>query len=114
MALYRKQILQLEDTIFLLPAGLETDLIYNQGFEIPGNATHLLLQDPKGRNAIASNYRQFLALARKKNMGIILHASTWKAHMHWAEEQGATEEELRQANHDSVAFIARLRREFLT
>ena len=45
-------------------------------------------------------------------MGIILSTFTWKAHMHWAEEQGATEEELRQANHDSVAFIARLRREF--
>ena len=112
MSLYHKQILQLEDTIFLMPAGLETDLIYNQGIEIPGFATHLLLKDPKGLNALANNYRQFLALASKKNMGIILGTFTWKAHMHWAEEQGATEEELRQANHDSVAFIARLRREF--
>lgn len=112
MALYRNQLPQLSDTIFLMPAGLETDLIYNQGFEIPGFATHILLKDPKGRNAIANYYRQYLALAREQNTGIVLGTQTWKAHMHWAGEQGATEEELHQANHESAAFIAGIRDEF--
>ena len=106
MALYRDQLPQLSDTIFLMPAGLETDLIYNQGFEIRGFATHILLQDPKGRDAITNYYRQYLALAREQDTGIVLDTQTWKAHMHWAGEQGATEEELHQANHESAAFIA--------
>ena len=112
LALYRNQLPQFSDTIFLMPAGLKTDLIYDQGFEIPGFATHILLRDAKGRDAITDYYRQYLALVREQDTGIIIDTQTWKAHMHWAAEQGATEEELHQANHGSAAFIAGLRDEF--
>jgi S-methylmethionine-dependent homocysteine/selenocysteine methylase len=112
MTLYRNQLPQLSDFVFLMTAGLETELMFNQGFEIPGLGTHNLLYDPKGRAAIADFYRQFLTLAREQGTGFIIGTQTWKAHMHWAEELGATEEELRRANHDSAAFIAGLRDEF--
>ncbi len=112
MALYRNQLPQLSDSVFLMAAGLETELIFNQGFEIPGFGTHVLLYDPEGRAAIADIYRQFLTLAREQGTGFIIGTQTWKAHMHWAEELGATEEELHQANHESAAFIAGLRDEF--
>ncbi len=112
MAIYRNQLPQLSGDLFLMGAGLETDLMFNHGIEIPGFATHTLLQDDKARNLIANYYRQFLSFAIEQDTGFILGSQTWKAHMHWAEELGSTEEELRQANHDSIKLMAGLRSEF--
>ncbi len=112
MAIYRNELPQLSGDLFLMDAGLETDLMFNHGIEIPGFATHTLLSDPKGRDAIANYSRRFLTLALEQDAGFILGSQTWKAHMHWAGDQGATEEELHEANRDSVAFIAGLRSEY--
>jgi homocysteine S-methyltransferase len=112
MAIYRNELPQLSGDLFLMGAGLETDLMFNHGIEIPGFATHALLSDPKGRDAIANYCRRFLMLALEQDAGFILESQTWKAHMHWAGDQGATEEELHEANRDSVAFIAGLRSEY--
>ena len=112
MALYRNELPQQSGDLFLMGAGLETDLMFNHGIQIPGFATHALLSDTKARDALTSYYRRFLALARERDTGFILDAPTWKAHMHWAEDLGATEEELRKANRDAVAFVAGLRSEY--
>ncbi len=112
MALYRDALPQLSGDLFLMDAGLETDIIFNHGIDIPEFAAHTLLPDPKGRETIATYLRGFLALANTIGAGLILDSQTWKAHMHWAKDLGASEEDLRRATHDSVAFIAGLRDEF--
>ncbi len=112
MALYRDALPQLSGDLFLMDAGLETDIIFNHGVDIPEFAAHTLLPDPKGREVLATYLRGFLGLAKTTGTGLILDSQTWKAHMHWAKDLGASEEDLRQANHDSVAFISDLRNEF--
>ena len=112
MAMYRDNLPQLSDDWFLGGAGLETDLMFNHGIEIPQFASHTLLSDPVGREAMAAYHRGFLALARDMDAGFILGSPTWKAHMHWADDLGASEHDLAQANRDAVAFVAGLRREF--
>jgi homocysteine S-methyltransferase len=112
MTRYRNALPQLSDDLFLLDAGLETDLIFNHGIDIPEFASHTLLPDPKGRDALVNYFRGFLSLADTTDSGLILGATTWKTHMHWAKDLGASEADLRQANHDSVAFISDLRDEF--
>lgn len=112
MATYRNALPQLSGDLFLMDAGLETDMIFNHGIEIREFAAHTILPDPKGRDALASYFRRFLTLAREQNAGFIIDSQTWKAHMHWAADLDATEEELEHANRDSVAFIAGLRDEF--
>ncbi len=112
MALYRDALPQLSGDLFLMDAGLETDLIFNHGVDIPEFAAHTLLPDPKGREALATYYREFLSLANDTGTGFIFDTQTWKAHMHWAKDLGASEDDLRRATHDSVAFIAELRNEF--
>ena len=42
----------------------------------------------------------------------MLDSHTWKAHPHWAEDLSATEQELRETNKESIAFISELRDEF--
>jgi len=112
MARYRTSLPQLSGHLFLADGGVETDLIFNHGIEIREFAAHTLLSSTEGRGALASYFRRFLALARDMGTGFILDSQTWKAHVHWADDLAASEDELRTANHESIAFIDGLHGEF--
>ncbi len=113
MAMYRHQLPQHGGGLFLTDAGLETDLIFNRGVDVPHFAAHTLLAHPEGRAHLADYFRGFLALAWAHGTGFVLDTPTWKAHAHWADELGASEQQLREANRDAVAFALGLRNEFL-
>ena len=112
MSGYRDALPQLSGELFLADAGIETDLMFNHGIEIREFAAHTLLPDERGRQAVADYLREFLVLAKDEGTGFILDSQTWKAHMHWAAVLGASEDELRDANHDSISLISGLRDEF--
>jgi S-methylmethionine-dependent homocysteine/selenocysteine methylase len=112
MSNYRQDLPQLSGELFLTDAGLETDLIFNHGINIREFAAHTLLPDEKGREALANYLRGYLSLAREYDAGLVLDSQTWKAHMHWADDLGATEEELHESNRDSIELIAGLKKEF--
>jgi len=114
MNTYRHHLPQLDGGLFLADAGLETDLIFNHGIEIPEFAAHTLLSSVNGRTALLHYFRGFLELARLKNAGFIIDCPTWKAHRHWAGDLGCSVGELREANHAAVRFAAGLRDEFPT
>lgn len=112
MPIYRNALPQLAGDLFLTGAGIETDLIFNHGIKIREFAAHTLLPDPVGKKAIIDYFRGFLSLAREQNTGYILDSVTWKAHLHWAGDLGANEQELRESNKDSIALMSQLRDEF--
>jgi S-methylmethionine-dependent homocysteine/selenocysteine methylase len=112
MSVYRSGLPQLAGDLYLTDAGIETDLIFNHGIEIREFAAHTLLPEEKGREAVSNYIRGFLQLANEYDAGFIMDSHTWKAHMHWADDLGQTEEELHQANKDSIALISDLRDEF--
>ena len=111
-ARYHRELPQLSGQMFLTDAGIETDLIFNHGMEIREFAAHTLLSDEHGRLAVANYLRGFLALAQDTGTGFVLDSQTWKTHMHWADDLGASEGELRDANHDAISLISDLRDEF--
>lgn len=112
MSRFRHALPQLSGGLFLADGGIETDLIFNHQIAIREFAAHTLLQDPIGREAMARYFREYLSLARAYGTGFILDSQTWKAHMHWANDLGATRQDLQTANRDSVDFIAGIRDEF--
>lgn len=112
MSGFRTALPQLSGSIFLTDAGIETDLIFNRGVEIREFAAHTLLSDPEGRRALAEYLRGFLSLAGEFNTGFILDSQTWKAHPHWAGDLKCSNEDLRLANVDAIAFLLDLRDEF--
>jgi S-methylmethionine-dependent homocysteine/selenocysteine methylase len=112
MARYRDSLPQLSGDFFLTDAGIETDIIFNKGVEIREFAAHTLLPDESGREVLKDYFRGFLTLAREMDAGFQLDSQTWKAHMHWADDLKATEQELKKANQDAIAFISELREEF--
>jgi S-methylmethionine-dependent homocysteine/selenocysteine methylase len=112
MPRYRSRLPQYSGDIYLTDAGLETDLIFNHGIEIREFAAHTLLPTPEGRAALTRYFEGFLRLANEMDSGFILDSVTWKAHSHWASSLHASSAELREANEESLRFIAELRERF--
>jgi S-methylmethionine-dependent homocysteine/selenocysteine methylase len=57
MSIYRGGLPQLSDGLFLTDGGLETDLIFRHGVDLPFGAAYALLKDEAG---VARLYRGFL------------------------------------------------------
>jgi S-methylmethionine-dependent homocysteine/selenocysteine methylase len=114
MPRYRHALPQLSGQLFLTDAGLETDIIYNHGIELPEFAAHTLLEDPFKQAVLAGYLTGYLELARQYSAGFILDTPTWKAHPHWAADLGLGVVQLRDINEQAVAFIRPLRDQFST
>ena len=109
MARYRNYLSQMRGDLFLADAGTETDIIFNRGIDIREFASHTLLPDPEGRQALVDYLQQFIELAHRQDCGLILDAPTWKAHSHWSDDLGEDADFLEQANHEAVKLIVELR-----
>ncbi|MFT7473959.1 MAG: S-methylmethionine-dependent homocysteine/selenocysteine methylase [Verrucomicrobiales bacterium] len=109
MTKYRNRLPQLDGGLFLNDAGLETDLIFNHGIDIPEFAAHTLLDDEDGRAALQRYMEGFLSLANETGAGFVLDTQTWRAQTHFSEELGQDASALRKANLAAVEFAATLR-----
>ena len=114
MTTYRHHLPQLDGGLFLNDAGLETDLIFNHGIEIPEFAAHLLLSDENGRAALTRYMEGFLNLARDAGTGFVLDTQTWRAQPHFSDALGQSPAELQAANRQAVEFASALRDRFAT
>ena len=57
--------------LFLTDGGLETTLVFLEGFELPCFAAFDLLKDEKGYNAISDYYKRYLKIAKDFNLSLI-------------------------------------------
>jgi homocysteine S-methyltransferase len=96
---------------FLADGGLETDLVFHHGIDLPAFASFPLLDSEGGRAALRSYYRPYLELARRLRTGLVLETPTWRANAGWAPTVGYGEADVRRVNRDAVAFLAELRDE---
>ncbi|MEO1574440.1 MAG: homocysteine S-methyltransferase family protein [Pseudomonadota bacterium] len=100
---------QLNGGLFLTDGGLETDMIFNHGFDLPAFAAHTMLATPEGEAALRLYFLKFLRLAREQGTGFILDCPTWRAQGAYASELGVEETELWRINRDAVEFARDLR-----
>lgn len=112
MQRYSDHLPQLEGGLFLNDAGLETDLIFNHGIDIPEFAAHTLFDSGGGQAALRHYMHGFLALARDTGAGFVLDTQTWRAQPHFSAELGQDVAALREANRVAAAFAAGLRDEY--
>jgi S-methylmethionine-dependent homocysteine/selenocysteine methylase len=85
-------------------AGLETSMIFHEGFELPQFASFVLLKTSAGRAALGRWFDRFVALARTGNTGFVMDTATWRANMGWAQALGLDEAGIRKVNADAMAF----------
>lgn len=102
---------QLADALFLTDSGIETDLIFNGGFDLPEFAAFTLLDEPAGIAALQQYFSRHLAIARTFDCGLILEAPTWRASPHWGKRLGYSEQQLRDINKWAVELLKTLRAE---
>ena len=85
----RPGALPLDDgRLFLTDGGMETDLIFHQGVDLPSFATFPLLEREEGRHALLTYFEPFLELARTRGTGFVLGSCTWRANADWGAELG--------------------------
>ncbi|MFM5924425.1 MAG: homocysteine S-methyltransferase family protein [Novosphingobium sp.] len=96
---------------FLTDAGLETCLIFHDGFDLPSFASFTLLDDPPGTEGLKAYYRKFLGMAEAHGAGFVLDAPSWRSSPDWGAALGYDRDRLAASNAQGIALIAELRRE---
>lgn len=111
---YRAALPQISDAVFLTDSGMETDLIFNAGFELPEFAAFVLLDDAAGYVALREYFLRHVALARRFECGLILEAPTWRASRGWGARLGYTAAQLVDVNERAISLLVDIRRTHAT
>lgn len=106
---HRDHLPQLGGDLFLTDAGLETELIFHDGIELPAFAAFDLLKDAEGTARLRRYYAEFVALARERGLGLVLESPTWRASPRWAHELGYSAPALDHANRSAIALLEEIR-----
>jgi homocysteine S-methyltransferase len=90
---------------WLTDGGLETDLIFHRGIDLPEFAAYPLLWTDDGRAVLRDYYEGYAALASTAGAGLRLEAPTWRANPDWAALLGHGPAELHEAHHRAVDLL---------
>lgn len=88
--------------------GLETDLIYHRGFDLPEFAAFPLLGDDAGRAALTDYFRGYADVAVAVGRPLLLETPTWRANPDWLQSLGYDPDAVSRVNQDAVRFLQRL------
>ena len=114
MTKYRTNLPQLSARLFLTDGGLETSLIFHEGYNLPQFAAFDLLKDPWGYQVLAKYFRTYAQLAHKYRVGFILESVTWRASKDWGAKLGYSTADLRAFNRLAIALLEDIRDEYET
>jgi len=109
MARYRDALPQLASEVFLTDTGLETTLIFHDGYDLPHFAAITLLQDKAGREHLDRYFLEHAQVAAQWGVGFILESVTWRASADWGHLLGYTPAALAEANRMAIAQLVDLR-----
>jgi S-methylmethionine-dependent homocysteine/selenocysteine methylase len=112
MPTYRNRLPQLGTQLFLADGGIETTLIFHEGFQLPDFAAFVLLNSAEGQQGLRKYFRHYAALSRRFNTGLILESPTWRASRDWARRLGYTPEALADANRRAIQLLVDVRSEY--
>lgn len=94
---------------FLADGGLETAMIFHEGFDLPEFAAFTLLDTAEGRAALSRYFKSFIHSAGETGMSFLMDTPTWRANPDWGEKLGLTPVQIAEVNANAVAFVRELR-----
>lgn len=94
---------------YLSDGGLETDLIFNHGFDLPHFSSFVLLDDPNGHAALEAYFGAYLKLATAEGRGFLLDTATWRANAGWAPKHALDANAVRVINQRAVDHAKAIR-----
>jgi len=92
------------DRIWLSWTGMETDLIFNHGVDLPNFAAFPLIDNPEGRARLRDYYEKLIQIGRDTGAGIILDTPTWMANPDRAISVGYAADDLPRVTREAVAL----------
>jgi S-methylmethionine-dependent homocysteine/selenocysteine methylase len=92
-------------TTSITDGGLETSLIFHDGFELPHFAAFVLLDDDRGVQALRDYYAPYVEIASEHQLGALLDTPTWRASPDWGDLLGYSPERLGDVNRRAVALL---------
>jgi S-methylmethionine-dependent homocysteine/selenocysteine methylase len=111
MATYRNVLPQMSGERLLSDSGIETDLIFHHGYDLPLFASFPLVDDPRGTDALHDYYWEHAMVAKDAHVGFVLESPTWRASLGWASQLGYNEASLDRVNRRAISMMAELRDE---
>ena len=109
MAIYRDTFPEVNAKLLLAYVGMETDLIFNRGVDLPGFASYPLLESKEGCELLEGYLKDMIALGKESGTGVILESPTWVANRDRAAALGYTPDALKNLNQQAVALMAEVR-----
>jgi homocysteine S-methyltransferase len=93
------------DGRWVTEGGLETDLIFNHGIDLPAFAAFPLVDDTQGAALLRRYYADYAAIASQAGAGLLIETPTWRANSAWGDELGYDAAALDRVNRDAVELI---------
>jgi homocysteine S-methyltransferase len=109
MAATARDLPQLSGQLMLTDSGIETDIIFGSGRDLPAFAAFPLLDDEDGRAILERYYRAHLAVAADHGVGYVLETPSWRSNPDWGMSLGYTQEQLDDLDRAGVAFLSGIR-----
>jgi S-methylmethionine-dependent homocysteine/selenocysteine methylase len=113
MSKYRNALPQLAaDKLFLTDGGMETDLIFHHGIELPLFSSVSLFREDDAPKIVRDYYIPYINTAKDGGNGFVLESSNWRSSPGWLTQLGIPEDEHEALNRRTITFLAGLRGEF--
>jgi S-methylmethionine-dependent homocysteine/selenocysteine methylase len=109
VALFRDALPQLADRVFLTDTGIETTLIFRDGYDLPHFAAVTLLRDEAGCQHLDRYFLDHADVAAQSGTGFILESATWRASPDWGSLLGYGDSTLAEANRLAIERLIDLR-----
>lgn len=96
-------------TQFLADGGLETAMIFLEGFDLPEFASFTLLDKPAGRAALDRYFDKCHAAAVENNMAFVLDTATWRASPDWGRALNMSHSDILEVTAKAARFAKNTR-----
>ena len=96
------------ESVALTDGGIETVLLFHEGFDLPCFASFPLLEQERGRATLRRYFEPFLDTAQDLGVPFVLDTATWRANPDWGAQLGYDLDALADVNRDAVTFANEL------
>lgn len=97
-----------QTTRFVTDGGLETDLMYHHGVDLPQFAAFPLLDSAAGRDLLSAYFEGYCDVAVAAGAGLLLETPTWRANPDWGARVGYGGADLARINEEAVSLLRRI------
>lgn len=97
---------------FLTEGGIETEIMYKWGFDLPEFAMFPLLEKRDSADAIRGIYRRYLDVVARHGHSALIGGFDYRASPDWGAKLGYSAEALREANLRSIQFLREVAADF--